>query len=157
MNIEAIKAIEKSRKKMIDSIVLFIDSIFPDYKIAEREIFQDLEPPRFLVTCISGRRKDRIKNAGFFYTCDFDVLFDPGVDGTRELCDEVAFILETALDEIPESEEFNFRPYEISDSYDPKQNVLHVFFSVQITIREFTLDEIPDIRELDIHTKAEVI
>lgn len=146
-----------AKNEMIDHIVLFVKDICPDYPVVVDELQRDVDPPRFLLTCFNTIREERIKNAGFFYICNFDLMFDPGTKGSQELCNDVAFAIVLQLGKIPVTDTYNLRPFNIHDEYDRAQNTHHIFFDIFVTIRELDIDDIPDIRVLDKDTQVEVV
>lgn len=66
-------------QQIVDQIILTIDKFYPDAYITDNEISQGIiDGPAFFIACIGvPNLQDRIQPAGFFYTCSFDVLFEP--------------------------------------------------------------------------------
>ena len=126
-------------QKIIDRLAFLIDSVYPEYAFCDVEQQQNVKPPRFFITCYRSSVTPRITHAGFFYTCNFDLLFDPGTEEPEQLCNEVGFKLLPLILKIPK-----------------EQGVLHIFFDVTTALHE-ELEEDPDILRLIKHTKAEVV
>lgn len=144
-------------QKIIDRLALLIDSVYPDYAFCDKEQIQNVEPPRFFITCYRSSVTPRIQTAGIFYTCNFDLMFDPGIGEPESICNEVAFKLLPLLLKIPKEDGTNYRSDNINSEFDKEQGVLHIFFDVTTTLHEVDGEEIPDIRRLDFNTKVEVV
>lgn len=144
-------------QKIIDRLALLIDSVYPDYPFCDVEQSQNIEPPRFFITCYRSSLTPRITNAGFFYTCNFDLLFDPGVDEPETKCNEVAFTLLPLIQKIPKEDGMNYRSDNINSEFDREQGVLHIFFDVTTTLHEDDKENIPRILHLNKNTHVEVV
>lgn len=144
-------------QKIIDRVALLVDSVYPDYSFCDVEQTQGVEPPRFFITCYQNSVTPRIETAGFFYTCNFDLVFDPGVEEPDKLCKEVNFTLLPLLLKIPKEDGMNYRSDNVRSEFDSDQGVLHIFFDVTVTLHEIKTEELPDIRRIEKDTKVEVV
>lgn len=145
-------------KKIIDRLAFLIDSIYPEIPFCDKQDLQDVEPPRFFITCYRTELTPRIQPAGFFYTSNFDLTFDPGSDNPEERSNEVAFTLSAALQKIPREDGTNFRSDNINTQYDSDQGILHIFFDVTTTLHEpNNWEEDPDIKHIQHTTEVEVV
>ena len=144
-------------QKIIDRVALLIDSVYPDYSFCDVEQTQGVEPPRFFITCYRDSVTPRIETAGFFYTCNFDLVFDPGIEEPETLCNEVRFTLLPLLLKIPKEDGTNYRSDNVHSEFDSEQGVLHIFFDVTTTLHETRTEELPDIERLEKNTIVEVV
>lgn len=141
--------------QITNQIVKAIDAIYPDWNIIDEAMEQDIEPPRFYITCYQTIIKERIQNAGFFLTLYYEILFDPGVEHAETICDDVAFNVMTALRKVS-ADGFNYRGNNIKSEFDSSQGVLHVYADFIVDLKEEP-EEVPRINKLYKNTKVEEI
>lgn len=143
-------------QKIIDALIVYLDTFFPDIPVIDVEIQQDLEErPAFFIACISSSLTPRIKDAGFFHTFDYDLYLDPGLDAPETILNEVVQFLEPKLLKIPrlDVKDKHFRPDGIHSTI--TDGVLHILFSVTVSELEPT-DKPPVFERYRIDTYVEV-
>lgn len=143
-------------KDVIDRLAFLIDKYFPDIPFCDMQDVQGVEPPRFFITCYRSSITPRITHAGFFYTCNYDLVFDPGVEEPEELCNEMAFNLLPLILKIPKEDGKNYRTDNVYSEFDREQKVLHIFFDITLSFKAED-EDIPDILHLIKNTKVEVV
>lgn len=144
-------------KDIIDRLALLIDSVYPDIPYCEMQDVQGVEPPRFFIKCYRTELTPRIYPAGFFHTCNFDLVFDPGAEGGEDQCNRVAFKLVPIIQKIPREDGTNYRSDNINTQYDSNSGVLHIYFDVTSSFHEETGEDIPDILRIHEQTHVEVV
>lgn len=144
-------------QKIINKVILHIDTYFPDYQACDEKDFQLVQPPRFLVTAYTSGIRPRIQHAGVFLDASFNILFDPGVDveNPKALCSEVALTLMLALQAIP-ADGYNFRADDIRSEYREETGTLHIFFDIKdfALIDEKVYEDIPIIQDVTYETEV---
>lgn len=141
---------------IIDALIVYLDSFYPDIPIIDVEIQQDLEErPAFFIACINSMVKPRIQDAGFFHTFSYDLYLDAGTEAPERILNEVADFLEPRLLKIPRQdiEGKNYRPENIHSNI--TDGVLHMLFDVTVAQYE-PPENIPDIRQYSLKTTVEV-
>lgn len=128
-------------QQIIDDLILTLHELFPNIKAYDVKMEMDIEPPMFQIECYRTAIRDRILPGGFFYDCDFEIIFFPGNDEPEIQIREVQLELMNALWRFGDGYRADDRHAETVDG------ILHVFFSVTLNLRP-ALDEPPKIKEL---------
>lgn len=128
-------------QRIIDALIEKLHELFPEIKAYDVKMDRDVEPPMFGIDCYATRIIDRILPGGFFYACDFEILFFPGNDEPEEEIRRVQLKLMNAL--------WLFGNGYRADNRNAKtiNGVLHVFFSVTTAIKP-VLEKPPVIEEI---------
>ena len=142
-------------QRIIDAIHVALDSIFPDIPHLDETTEQDVGRPAFFISCIESILTERIKNAHFFMTYSFDILFDPGEEAPEITCREVESELMLLLRRIPDLEsEYAFRPFDLH--FETVDGMLHALFQIQESIKVETQKD-PVIERYNLNSKTGII
>lgn len=133
-------------QRIIDALILKLNSLFPDIKAYDVKMDMEIEPPMFQITCYERQRRDRITPAGFFYTYFFDLIFFSGHDEPEEKYRDIELELTNAVWHFEDFRGDDIRSTTVDD-------VLHVFFSITVELKE-ELPELPKIERINTEVNA---
>lgn len=134
-------------QKIIDDLILKLNTLFPDINSYDIKMDMQVEPPLFQINCYDRSRRDRITPAGFFYTYFFEVLYFPGNDEPELEYRDIELELTNAVWHFGDG----FRADNIHASY--TGGLLHVFFEITVELKE-ELSPLPEIEILNTEVKA---
>lgn len=136
---------------VIDCLAKHLNTYFPEYGFSDTQDIQGVEPPRFFITCYRSEVKPRITDGGFFYSSNFDLIFDPG-EPDEQACYEIARKLVGLIRFIPRGDGKSYRADNLYFRYEASEKVLHVFFDVTRNFYDPIKERIPDIKHIQTTT-----
>lgn len=124
-------------ERIIGAIGAVLAAAFPKVPILDNATEQNVGRPAFFIVSTGMEVRERIREAGFFATYGYDIVFDPGPERAEDKCRAVMDVLMLELRRIPDLEgPYAFRP--IGLSFHMEDGELHALFRIRESLKTET-------------------